>query len=588
MNNNEKIPNQNYLNNKGSFPMNNRNIKSNITNTYNIPLKNSIELKSDENSVIKYYLYPKIDFTKEESKYSKVLLVIGQTGHGKTTFINALVNIYLGITINDNFRYLLVQNENKEQLDSITKEITLYKIRPKKGLNFPPLIIIDTPGFGDTSGEKGDKLNLQKFKEFFESKKIKNINCVLYIIIGAGSRFGENDKKIINNLLNLFSINLKENFVVGATNFIPGSKKDIPNIIKSLSNEKHFYYQNVLKKNNYSKEQIIQSYWYFASDNKIISDNEIELNEREKEKWQYTENQIKYFIENKLKNLDKKNIEDSKNVLNIRFQLENEIKSFAEKIDVLISKKIACEFNLNEQKNYKEFIGILIDKIKNNNIKKENIEKTLKEIDNAIPYMKKIMSSPFKTDNQNLVCENCHSNCHRNCNCSFSGISEWFCHMINFFGKCKICNHSLSEHKKGNFIYKQNEENERLLNNEIEEIKNYIQSLSEIKTKDIQDINEINWTNDFFQESINNCEKQMKNCDKEIKKAEKQNLLIENEVIEYLKKIKTNFIFLRENALNKEDRTIKSFIEEYSKNKSDKEKEIIEELYKKYIYKSEP
>ena len=129
MNNNEKIPNQNYLNNKGSFPMNNRNIKSNITNTYNIPLKNSIELKSDENSVIKYYLYPKIDFTKEESKYSKVLLVIGQTGHGKTTFINALVNIYLGITINDNFRYLLVQNENKEQLDSITKEITLYKIR---------------------------------------------------------------------------------------------------------------------------------------------------------------------------------------------------------------------------------------------------------------------------------------------------------------------------------------------------------------------------------------------------------------------------------------------------------------------------
>ena len=30
MNNNEKIPNQNYLNNKGSFPMNNRNIKSNI------------------------------------------------------------------------------------------------------------------------------------------------------------------------------------------------------------------------------------------------------------------------------------------------------------------------------------------------------------------------------------------------------------------------------------------------------------------------------------------------------------------------------------------------------------------------------
>ena len=52
-------------------------------------------------------------------------MIIGQTGQGKTTFINALINIYLGITINDNFRYLLVQNENKNQLESITKEITV-------------------------------------------------------------------------------------------------------------------------------------------------------------------------------------------------------------------------------------------------------------------------------------------------------------------------------------------------------------------------------------------------------------------------------------------------------------------------------
>ena len=39
---------------------------------------------------IKYYLYPKIDFTEEELKNLKILLIIGQTGHGKTTFVNAL------------------------------------------------------------------------------------------------------------------------------------------------------------------------------------------------------------------------------------------------------------------------------------------------------------------------------------------------------------------------------------------------------------------------------------------------------------------------------------------------------------------
>ena len=31
-------------------------------------------------------------------------------------------------------------NENKNQLKAITKEIKIYKIIPKKELNFPPLI----------------------------------------------------------------------------------------------------------------------------------------------------------------------------------------------------------------------------------------------------------------------------------------------------------------------------------------------------------------------------------------------------------------------------------------------------------------
>jgi energy-coupling factor transporter ATP-binding protein EcfA2 len=302
-----KKTNQNNFFNQIQTQINNRNINNYIKN---IPLENAVELKLDGNKPIKYYLYPEIDFTKEELNNSKVLLIIGQTGHGKTTFINALINIYLGITINDNFRYLLVQNEKNDQLKSITKEITVYKIRSKEGLNFPPLIIIDTPGFGDTGGEKEDKLNLEKFKTFFESKKINYINCILYMIIGAYARFGENDKIIINHLLDLFSKNLKENFVVGVTNYIQENKNDIPNIIKSLSNENHFYYQNVLKSDNYSREQVINENWYFSSDNKIISDNNIERNEKNKEKWKYTEMQIKNFIESKIKILEKKNIDD--------------------------------------------------------------------------------------------------------------------------------------------------------------------------------------------------------------------------------------------------------------------------------------
>ena len=583
--NNTMMENQKYLNNEILNPINNINTINNeevINNMENIPKENSID---DNNGPIKLNLYPEIDFTEEESKNSKVLLVIGQTGHGKTTFINALVNIYLGVTFNDKFRYLLVENENKNQLISITKEITVYKIRPKKGLNFPPLIIIDTPGFGDTEGKKEDKNNLEKFREFFGSNKIKNINCILYIIIGANSRFGENDKNIINYLLNLFSKNVKENFVVGVTNFIPESKRDIPNIIKSLSNENHFYFQNVLKNDKLSREQIINSYWYFTSDNKIISNDEIEGNEKEKEKWKYTEEQIKNFIENKIKILEKKNINDSYAVLNNRFQLENEINSFTEKIDRLISRKIVYESNFADQKAYKEIIIATREKINKNNLTKKYIYQTLKEINNALPFMKKIIISPIKSKNDNLICEKCQNNCHKNCNCSLTGFSKWFCNMLDFDGKCKICNHSISQHKRTKLIYRENEENEPLKNKETEELIYYIKMLSITKEEESSRINNLNEVNDLLQKTLDYFDKQVKNCNEENEKLKIQKLSAENEIISALEKIKTNLDFLRKNALNKETRTIKKFIEEYIKNKNDKEKKIIKDLYNKHFEK---
>ena len=569
------------MNNQESFNLNyNINISNNnFDSEENIPIENSIKLDLNNNEQIQYYLYPEIVFTEEEWNNSKVLLIIGQTGHGKTTFVNALVNIYSGITIKDKFRYLLVKNKNNSQLESDTKEITIYKIRPKKNLNFPPLIIIDTPGFGDTEGEEKDKQNLIKFKEFFDSKKINNINCILYIIIGANSRFGKNDKNIINYLLNLFSKNVKDNFVVGVTNFIALSKRDTPNIIKSLSDENHFYYQNVLKNNLSSRDQVINSYWYFTSENKIISNNEIEGNLNEMSIWKYTENQIKNFIENKIKVLEKKNIEDSQQVLDNRFQLENEINCFKEKIDSLISKKLVFESNIVNLENYQKLIINLEDKITKNKLEQENIVQTLKEINNTIPYMKKIINSPIQSQNKNLICEKCQSNCHKNCNCTFTNFSKWFCDMISFSGNCKICNHDLSVHKKGNIIYIQKEENEQLKNNDIEELNNYIKYLFDIKKKENLSMNSLNEENDILNKAINQNKKLIENCNKEIEIAKKINKAIENDIFTAFQKIEKNLDFLRKNALNQENRTIKIFIEEYSKSKNDKEKKIIENLY---------
>lgn len=581
---NGNMLNQNYFNSEIINQMNNLNINNNIENNIkNIPIEGSIKLELDNNEQIQYYLYPKIEFTDEEINNVKTLLIIGQTGHGKTTFVNAMVNIYMGINFNDKFRYLLIRNENNEQLKSITKEITIYKIRAKKELNFPPLILIDTPGFGDTSGEKEDKMNLIKFKEFFNSKAINYINCILYIIIGANARFGENDKKIINYLLNLFGKNVKDNFVVDATNFIPESKKDIPNIIKSLSNENHFYYQNVLKNDLLSKEQIAQSYWYFTSDNKIISNNQIEGNEREKEKWKYTESEIKKFIENKIKILEKKDTEESGNVLNNRIQLEEEINGLTEKLDRLISKMSTFEYNIFEQKKYRELIISIKDKIQKNNYDKKNIFQSLKEINKTLPYVKKIINQPIKSNKENLICKTCESNCHKNCGCNFTILNKWFCNMISFKGNCKICGHGVSEHIKGKFLFIQQEEKEQLIHNDFDELEKYIEFLSNKKEEEILHMHVINKDNNLLEKTLNTFNEQIDKISIDIENVKIQYTLVENELIETLNNIKKNLDFLRANALNEEKRTIKTFIEEHAKNKNEQEKIIIKILFQKFI-----
>ena len=579
MNNNMMINQENLNNNMQSLINERNNQIYNINKNY--PIENSVKVGKE--SAIQYYIYPKINFTDEEYNSSKILLVVGQSGHGKTTFINALVNIYLGITINDTFRYLLVSNENINQSQSITKEITIYKIRPKKGLNFPPLILIDTPGFGDTNGEEEDKKHLEQFRDFFKSNLIKDVNCVLYIVNSTNARFGETDKRILNYLMNLFSNNLKENFVAWATHFTPENKNDIPNCIQTLLNEDHFYYQRVLKNGELPREKIIKSCWYFASDNKIICNNQIERNLMEKEKWKNTEIQMKKFIEKKLKILEKKDIKESENVLNNRFQLENEIKSFTEKIERLIPKKIVHEDNLDKQQTYKNKIQSKKDEIQKNNCEKVDIYLMLNEINEAMPTEVKIEYRQVDATESNFLCEICKFSCHSNCNCFLTNISNWFCKMISLNGNCKICGHSLKFHNKKNIKYIPEEKEERIINNEFEELTEYIKNLLEIEKIEKNNINMLENKNDTLNRIIDTLNHEEKVCNEKIKEYENNYLSVEIDIIKAINNIKNNLDYLRKYALNKESRTIAIFVENYIGNKSEKkEKDIIGNLFKIY------
>ena len=58
------------------------------------------------------YLYPQINFTKEEKDKSTNIMVIGETGTGKSFWLQNLVNYIQNIQLEENIRYYLFDEKN--------------------------------------------------------------------------------------------------------------------------------------------------------------------------------------------------------------------------------------------------------------------------------------------------------------------------------------------------------------------------------------------------------------------------------------------------------------------------------------------
>ena len=152
------------------------------------------------------------------TRIEKVILVLGQTGVGKTTWINTMLNYLLDVNYTDNFRFKLVIEENAEHQElSQTQTTTLYRIHHKKGYNIDhTLNLIDTPGFGDTGGIERDKDIAKQLLGIFDAHSgfVDHLNAVVFVTKANHQRLDPCQKYIFSSITELFGADIAENIYV--------------------------------------------------------------------------------------------------------------------------------------------------------------------------------------------------------------------------------------------------------------------------------------------------------------------------------------------------------------------------------------
>jgi hypothetical protein len=160
------------------------------------------------------------------TKPSKVVMMVGMTGAGKSLMLNNMVNYIYGVSFQDTFRFKLIHEADEisernstgdnstSQAESMTRWISSYILYYKEGSRVPyTLILIDTPGFGDTRGIDFDENIGRSLKEFFSNKTypINELSSIGLVIQSSQARLTAEQMYVFNAVLNIFGNNVVKN-----------------------------------------------------------------------------------------------------------------------------------------------------------------------------------------------------------------------------------------------------------------------------------------------------------------------------------------------------------------------------------------
>ncbi|XP_052820940.1 uncharacterized protein LOC128246597 isoform X2 [Mya arenaria] len=151
----------------------------------------------------------------------KTIMMIGETGTGKSTLVDGMANYILSVNWDDPFRFTIINLEEEEkqrtknQALSQTEWVTCYTIHPEKGSRLSYSInIIDTPGFGDTRGIERDQEIVNQIREMFSKKGPKgvlSIDAICFLIKAPDARLTPVQSYIFQSIMSIFGKDIENN-----------------------------------------------------------------------------------------------------------------------------------------------------------------------------------------------------------------------------------------------------------------------------------------------------------------------------------------------------------------------------------------
>ncbi|XP_028274331.1 septin-4-like [Parambassis ranga] len=184
-------------------------------------------------------------------KTNRTILLVGETGSGKSTLINALINYSMGVKFEDEVWFKIVEEEERRRQ---TSDVMVYEMFEGEALPYS-LTIIDTPGYGDTRGKEHDDIITQKLLDLFRSDDgVLEVHAVGLVMKASDNRLSDRLSYVFNSVMSLFDKNMEKNIVALITHS-DGRKPE--NVLQALeaSNMKcsrdqknqpvHFLFNNI-------------------------------------------------------------------------------------------------------------------------------------------------------------------------------------------------------------------------------------------------------------------------------------------------------------------------------------------------------